>query len=62
MVPEKMNALRIGQEHDNYVMHSIKHKSYEAMLYLFTLPNVRFDPKEKNGQGNTSFHLAVKTG
>jgi len=44
------------------MMHAIKNKQYEAVLYLLTLPNGKFDPKEKNGLGNTSLHLAVKTG
>jgi hypothetical protein len=44
------------------MMHAIKHKQYESVLYLLTLPNAKFEPAEKNGQGNTSLHLAVKTG
>ena len=43
-------------------MHAIKNKSYEAVLHLLTVPNGKFDPSEKNGLGNTSLHLAVKTG
>ena len=42
-------------------MHAIKNKSFEAVLHLLTIPNARFDPFEKNGLGNTSIHLAVKT-
>lgn len=54
--------IKIGQENDNYLQHAIKHKAYEACVYLMTLPNLNFDINYKNGSGNTALHLAIRTG
>lgn len=62
MITEKINSTRIGQEHDNYLMHAIKCKAFESVIYLLTLPNAKFEFIEKNGSGNSVLHLAVKTG
>lgn len=60
IAPERLSAIKIGIENDNYLQYAIKNKVFPACVYLLT--SATFDLAFQNGSGNNCLHLAVKTG
>ena len=59
---ERISAIKIGIENDNYLQYAIKNKVFPVCVYLLTLQSATFDLAFQNGSGNNCLHLAVKTG